>query len=192
MPACRLCGASFPNWLRIDGSRPRNLSNRKYCFACSPRGTHNTRVLEDSTRVRAALPPDTSPTKTCPRCRTERPNADFYLRPDGHRSYSWCRPCNNQHRIARFRQDRYQALFHYSGGDIRCACCGERTIEFLALDHVNNDGAAHRRELRTEGGGRFYAWLRRTGYSYTSLAVSCHNCNIARSFYGRCPHQTPP
>src|SRR5690349_6288281 len=39
---------------------------------------------------------------------------------------------------------RQQALEAYGG---RCVCCGESTPEFLHFDHVNNDGAEHRREL---------------------------------------------
>jgi hypothetical protein len=92
----------------------------------------------------------------------------------------------------RSRQDRYAALLHYSGGDVKCACCGERTLEFLALDHVNDDGAEHRRVLLGEGvhgGTGFYARLRLGGYTYARLVVMCHNCNMARGFYGRCPHQ---
>jgi hypothetical protein len=182
MRACRLCGESFSAWARIDGVA-RNLGSRKYCLSCSPRGRHNTRKLEQIDR-------DDSPTKFCPQCKLEKPNAEFYLRADHRRSHSWCKRCNNDDRKARFRQDRYDALFHYSGGDIRCVCCGERTIEFLGLDHVNDDGAEHRRAVG--GGGRpFYTWLRKTAYTYDALAVMCHNCNMARAMYGQCPHVRP-
>jgi hypothetical protein len=119
----------------------------------------------------------------------EKPNSEFYVGADGRKTYSWCRRCNNDHRIARFREDRALALHHYSGGDICCVCCGERNLEFLGLDHVNNDGAAHRREIRRTAGASFYSWLRVTGYAYESLVVMCHNCNMARGMYGQCPHR---
>ncbi len=38
---CKKCQKSFPNWLLYRGRR-RNLSNRKYCFDCSPFDKHNT------------------------------------------------------------------------------------------------------------------------------------------------------
>jgi hypothetical protein len=94
-------------------------------------------------------------------------------------------------RKARFREDRIRALLHHSRGDIKCSCCSERTIEFLGLDHVNDDGAAHRRALGAHGGRHFYSWLRKTGYNYDGLVVACHNCNMARALYGRCPHKAP-
>jgi hypothetical protein len=185
MPVCGVCGQSFANWLTIGG-RTRKLSNRKYCLGCSPYGQHNTRVLE-----RAAREP--SQPKRCPRCGEEKPITDFYLLPGGTRSHSWCKPCNNEHRKARFRQDRLDALLHYANGDVRCACCGERRLEFLGLDHINNnDGAEHRRALGVYGGRAFYSWLRSTAYTYDALVVACHNCNMARALYGQCPHTILP
>lgn len=182
MPECRLCGVTFPNWSYING-RTRNLASRKYCLTCSPWGQHNVRKLEK-------LPPSFEH-KVCPQCRQDKPALEFYLRGSGIRSHAWCKVCNNEHRKARFREDRLAALLHYSGGDLRCNCCGERNIEFLGLDHINDDGAAHRKELGIYGGRGFYAWLRKTGYTYDGLAVACHNCNMARAMYGRCPHKTP-
>ena len=101
---------------------------------------------------------------------------------------SGCKECNNNARKARFREERLAALMHYSGGNLQCVCCGQRIVEFLGLDHINNVGAAHRREVG--GGGRlFYTWLRKTGYTYEGLVVACHNCNMARAMYGQCPHK---
>jgi len=42
---------------------------------------------------------------------------------------------------------RYEVFSHYCGGEPHCQCPGCKTtfIEFLQLDHVNGDGAAHRK-----------------------------------------------
>lgn len=84
---------------------------------------------------------------------------------------------------------REAALAAYGG---RCACCGEDAPEFLAIDHVNGDGAAHRREIsggkgRRGAGTPTYRWLKKSGYP-EGFRVLCHNCNIAIGFYGACPH----
>lgn len=62
--------------------------------------------------------------------------------------------------------------------------------EFLGIDHVNNDGEAHRREMA--GYGRaIYQWLRHHDYPQDGrFQVLCHNCNIAKGLYGACPHRT--
>src|SRR5262245_1011409 len=74
---------------------------------------------------------------------------------------------------------RLAALSHYSGGDVRCACCGEKELVFLVLDHIEGDGKAHRSRLGTYGGGlMFYLTLRKEGYP-PGLRVLCYNCNVA-------------
>lgn len=188
MPDCRLCGLHFPNRVMIDG-KLRNVSNRRYCLDCSPSGLHNTRILEPHGPREPRAPSDPTCHKACARCGRTKPLSEYSLRPDGRRSFSWCRECNNEHRRARFRADRLAALERYARGNLACACCGEQALEFLGLDHVNDDGGAHRRQLRVTGGGQFYAWLRKTGYTYEHLVVACHNCNIARAMYGECPHK---
>jgi hypothetical protein len=85
---------------------------------------------------------------------------------------------------------RMEALAHYSGGTMRCACCGESEVQFLGIDHVDGDGAAHRRSISGKNslGGRIYTWLRQNGYP-AGFQVLCHNCNCAKGFYGVCPHE---
>lgn len=70
-----------------------------------------------------------------------------------------------------------------------CRCCSESRNEFLAIDHVNGGGNKHRLELEVGGSAGFYTWLKRNGFPPV-FQVLCHNCNMARSIYGRCPHET--
>lgn len=83
------------------------------------------------------------------------------------------------------RRLREQVIEAYGG---RCECCGEARQEFLAVDHIAGDGAAHRRQL--PGGNSFYRWLRRNGFPKDRFRLLCHNCNFARGHYGYCPHET--
>jgi hypothetical protein len=82
-------------------------------------------------------------------------------------------------------------LDHYSGGSMRCACCGVEYIEFLTIDHINGGGAKHRRLLGSgslsTGGGHFYSWLKRNGYP-NGYRVLCQNCNFSHGVFGYCPH----
>ena len=68
-----------------------------------------------------------------------------------------------------------------------CACCGESTPEFLTVDHVNNDGAQHRKSV--PGGTRFYHWLVKAGFPKGEFQLLCWNCNCAKGKYGECPHE---
>jgi hypothetical protein len=82
---------------------------------------------------------------------------------------------------------RLEALRAYSKADPICVCCGETTLEFLALDHIDGGGNAHRKSIRPTGIVSMYEWARRNGYP-PLFQVLCHNCNLAKGFYGRCPH----
>lgn len=82
------------------------------------------------------------------------------------------------------QQLRLQALAAYGN---KCTCCGESHYEFLAIDHINGGGHKHRKELKRRGTS-YYTWLRREGFP-PGYQVLCHNCNLAKGFYGKCPHE---
>jgi hypothetical protein len=71
-------------------------------------------------------------------------------------------------------------------GGAKCACCGEAEIAFLQIDHVNGDGAEHRRVLKSSS--KIYRWLKVNGFP-PGFQVLCANCNHAKGRYGVCPHQ---
>ena len=75
----------------------------------------------------------------------------------------------------------------YSENKNCCACCGEKQIEFLAVDHINNNGAEERKNNRMIG-HQFYAYLKRMKFP-KGYQILCNNCNIAKFRYGICPHK---
>lgn len=79
---------------------------------------------------------------------------------------------------------RAEALAAYGN---KCACCGEDRLPFLAIDHLNGGGAAHKRSLGIGCAVDFYRWLRVNEFP-SGFQVLCHNCNMAKGFYGKCPH----
>jgi len=76
-----------------------------------------------------------------------------------------------------------KALIHYGGILPMCACCGEKHVEFLTIDHIKNDGAKHRKQIK---GTSIYGWLERNDFP-EGFQVLCRNCNWAKCF-GNCPH----
>lgn len=91
------------------------------------------------------------------------------------------------------RQRELKDIVFKAYGGYRCNCCGESTPEFLMLDHVNNDGAKHRREVfkgRRNGTGRaMYLWIIRNQFP-DIFQVLCANCNWGKKMNdGICPHK---
>jgi len=69
----------------------------------------------------------------------------------------------------------------------KCACCGETEDKFLTLDHMENNGAQHRRELKTRG-VMVWKWLRDNNYP-KQFQILCMNCNLGKHLNGGiCPH----
>lgn len=149
-------------------------------------------------------PPPTS--KVCTKCGQEKPIEQYKFvngRACGLRR-SECRDCYNTARRARharralegrpatsrawrresMRKWRERSITALGGA---CRCCGETDIRFLAIDHVNNDGAYERRELKLTS-FKFYYYLKRVGYPRDRYQLLCHNCNMTKQFYGACPH----
>lgn len=157
-------------------------------------------------------------TKQCRKCGEAKSLDAFRLRPgarDGHRSE--CAACQdrylagyytaNRERVKARVTDYYHAnreakiayahewrrryyveardkVFAHYGQT--CACC-EATAK-LTIDHIEGNGADHRRELfgnSRKAGEKFYVWLVREGFpdGYQTL---CHLCNNSKGTGERC------
>lgn len=131
--------------------------------------------------------------KLCGGCKQQLPVACFFV---NRARYSGlddrCKPCHYKQRVEhgnnygkqwrlRLRREMLDAYGH------KCACCGETKMEFLALDHRFNDGKADR--ARFKNICPFYVWLKKQGFPKDRYQLLCHNCNMAKAFYGTCPHQ---
>jgi hypothetical protein len=86
------------------------------------------------------------------------------------------------HRKSREKR-RKMVLGHYGN---KCAYCGEKHYEFLAIDHVNNDGADHKRMLGSKSNDSVLLDIIKQGYPDT-FQILCHNCNSAKQYYKRNP-----
>lgn len=94
---------------------------------------------------------------------------------------------DSSNRKARYLRYRADALHHYGEGDPKCVCCGETEPKFLAFDHIEGGGNQHRKTIPSGMG--FFTWLQKNGYP-PMFQLLCHNCNLAKGFYGACPHQS--
>ena len=112
---------------------------------------------------------------------------------------SACRAYGRSHRGLAVKREgmkraRWKAkiacLLKYGGDPPKCACCGETNIGFLTIDHVNNDGRAHKKSLKNKN---IYLALRSKGFpTDPPVIVLCFNCNCGRDRNGGvCPHKEP-
>lgn len=85
----------------------------------------------------------------------------------------------------KYRQRLRQQVFEAYGGTV-CACCGDTHEEFLTIDHINGDGADHRREIG-KSTYKLHLWLKNSGFP-GGFRILCMNCNFSFGMRGYCPH----
>lgn len=129
--------------------------------------------------------------KVCPHCKQQKPKTTEFFSPRKSRGpnafNSWCRACERMRNTENQGMRRKEVLRVYGG---KCACCGESHPSFLGIDHIDGNGNQHRR-THTNGraGDAFYRWLKKYDYP-NGFRILCWNCNMARGFFGRCPHES--
>lgn len=136
--------------------------------------------------------------KRCSKCGKLRDRSKF--RVDTGKRYGiscWCKSCTNKHEKKRrkipsvresrnkfgkeYRNKQKETVINYYGG--KCACCGEKEIMFLTIDHINNDG--FKALVRTN----IHSWIIRNNFP-VNLQVLCWNCNCGKAINkGTCPHE---
>jgi len=128
--------------------------------------------------------------KTCTRCKREFPATPDYfqkfIKYGKPKLEARCKQCKREQNLERYKRDRLEAFIHYSDGDVKCACCSERNVEFLSIDHIDGGGTKHRKEYL----GRWSSialWLKHNNYP-EGFRVLCMNCNTSLGFHGYCPH----
>lgn len=82
---------------------------------------------------------------------------------------------------------KLKILIRYGGNPPKCACCEEKQIKFLTIDHINNDGANHRKKIGR--GSKIYFWLYKKKIM-SNIQILCFNCNASKGIYGECPHKS--
>jgi hypothetical protein len=178
------------------------------CEACTAfTKARNQRKL-DALRTSMANPPEGM--KVCRRCMKPKPIGEFEPNPGAcfrYRNATSCKSCREYaaekaiayraaHPDDRRQKDmkakstaaakcRAELLAAYGG---MCVCCGESEWKFLQLDHVNDDGRAHRKSIGL-GVYNLLRWAKDNGFPPT-LQILCANCHNAKSFYGECPHKS--
>ena len=141
--------------------------------------------------------------KSCKMCCITKPVTLFYKKGGGRKDYHhMCKSCvkiyykdrwaNASEEEKEKRRDRYRKWFsglkngvfdHY--GRV-CACCGEDSLEFLTVDHIQGGGRKHRKELGDKSYS-IYKWLKENNYPDT-FRILCMNCNFSFGQFGYCPH----
>jgi 5-methylcytosine-specific restriction endonuclease McrA len=98
---------------------------------------------------------------------------------------SMCEECLTKHSARQkgiYQKHRAGCISAYGS---KCVCCGISNQKYLQLDHINNDGADHRKAISIDRGGSMYTWAFRNNFP-DNLQLLCANCHQAKTVYGGC------
>lgn len=98
-----------------------------------------------------------------------------------------CLPKHKEKERRRYQEIRAKCIVAY-GGKCRCIYCHQTNEKYLQLDHINNDGAAHRRQIALDRGGSMYMWAFRNNFP-NNLQLLCANCHQAKTIANGCTFQ---
>jgi len=118
----------------------------------------------------------------CRKCSTQLTDKNWNISRQQSNHYI-CKNCAKKDNKNNRKQIRKEVISAYGG---KCKCCGEKQQAFLGIDHIDNTGYKHRKEVVS---GSFYMWLKKNNYPVDNYQLMCHNCNVAKSIYGKCPHK---
>jgi len=132
----------------------------------------------------------------CIECNVELNNENAYKQSSCSTLVNKCKDCCSRYNKSNRRRTRLKVIDGLGG---KCECCGEDREPFLTLDHINNDGAQHRKSLwpgqmngwRT-GSQVVYREVIKQGFPRDKYRILCYNCNCALKTYPICPHKLPP
>lgn len=157
---CQMCG-NFPH-----------SDNKKTCVFCSIKRSSRDGVPLYTRRKESGL---------CVKCGKAPPN----------KNKTMCEPCSEKNRAkaARFAREKrvpaVKTVYEHYGNT--CVCCGASEPLFLTIDHINSDGAEHRRNF--VGSARLPMWLVENDFP-EGFQILCFNCNCGRQRNGGlCPHK---
>lgn len=160
------------------------------CMTCNKiKGSHITSsTYTDYSHI------DYTGTKICPICKIEQPKNKFDM--DNKRKDGLLNHCKNCQ--AKYNQSHKLKFMQLKGLD-KCTCCGEHRIEALSIEHSNNDGNIHRKDIQrrynlkgTVNGHIFFKYYLKDlqqGIDWAGLTMLCYNCNHAHASFGYCPHE---
>lgn len=187
---CDACRRSYQaSWARGEVI-PRNSGDHRTCVVCSAR-----KPVEEFSIVYAQKKRGKKYRgHTCLVC-TRSASAKKQREARAENPEKWreiSRRHNFKHRdgynvVKRAHHQKLREVIFAAYGGFLCKCCSETEPTMLTIDHVNDDGSEHRREV---GSTNIYSWLVKNGFP-EGFQVLCYNCNLSKHRNGGvCAHQT--
>lgn len=100
---------------------------------------------------------------------------------------------HNAHGRENTQKLKKEVLTYYGNGEMKCVLCGFDNPFALTIDHINGNGAKHRKQIGG-GGMKTYLWLKRNNYpeEYRTLCANCQLIEYLSNQFPALLGQKPP
>jgi len=146
-------GSQFYKW--VLKNKPNNL--RILCFNCNC--AHENIIQELIINNKDYLI-----NKNCKYCFNENNIRNYVC--------NFCRKIEKKN----YKTKLKQLVFKTYGGE--CKFCQVNNINYLTIDHIDNSGSVHRKEI----GQDIYTWLKLNGFPKDNFQILCFNCNYSKAY----------
>ena len=186
LKTCKTCGKEFKaerNARQYCGRKCSGLSSR-LIGPCTTCGVKHAYVRP--TGLEALYSHPKTGKTICNKCYNQIPRKGFCVECGKKESARWssnekgtiCHTCE----MVCYRQKIKLVVFgHYSKGKPVCCVkgCNIDDMDMLALDHINDDGAVHRKKVNARTGTFMYEWAIRNNFP-PIFNIMCWNHNIKK------------
>jgi len=117
--------------------------------------------------------------KQCNICKKFKNSTEFYKNKLFKLHYD-CKSCHIYYSSKRILKRRLLVINHYTNGVNTCQWqdCNINDLDMLVVDHVNDNGAEHRRKIGN-GGTSTINWIIRNNFP-EGFQILCHNHNYKK------------
>lgn len=188
---CNICKEKYiPIRIKSYKKRYKNAKENSICFNCGKITINNKTRCEDCSlkhnENRKQEYNKSLENNLCVICRKNQVNEGRRCKECIEKRNKWFQKSDTKQKYKTRRDENKKMVIEHYGS--KCVCCGENNISFLSMDHINNDGREHRKQVGE--GANFYKWILDNNFPQDILQVLCFNCNFSKYLNnGTCVHQ---
>lgn len=106
----------------------------------------------------------------------------------GRRQYAANKTSTNRRHKSHYHKIKNIVFTHYG---YECTWCGDTDKDILSIDHIDNSGGVHRKQLKSEGFGTIYQYLLAKNFpqGFQTLCILCNFYKGRTNHFGILPEK---
>ena len=177
---CSMCiEKNKPKQQKFYRKKYKYIKENSLCYKCGQVTADNKTRCEKCSikdnQIKSERYKDLFKNNLCVICGKNQVENQTYCEECVHKRGEWYKESNTRIKNKIERQEESKKVFDHYGN--KCICCGTKDLDVLSIDHINDDGYKHRKQVGS--GATFYRWIIKNNFP-PDLQILCWNCNIKK------------